>query len=85
MVLKKDEAMVVMNTNPIFHSANSGRYVVKQTNEAYNSQTLQACAEPSHPVSGKAHKKEDRSDKNQFLNPLNSAAYTKTKAPKWIR
>lgn len=27
MVLKKDGAMVVMNTNPIFHSANSGRCV----------------------------------------------------------
>lgn len=64
MVLKADETMVVMNTNPIFHSANSAGVFVKWTNEGYNSQTktLHACADPSHPVSGKAHKEKDLFD-----------------------
>lgn len=39
--------------------------LVKKTNEIYNSQTqtLQAYADPSHPVSGKASKEKARSDK----------------------
>jgi len=38
--------------------------------------------QPSHPVSGKAHKEEDRSDKKQLPNPLIPAAYTTIKSPK---
>lgn len=84
MALKKDEAMVVINTNPIFALQILAHMLVKRTDEAYNSQTqtMQACAEPPHPVSGKAHKEDDRSDKKQLPNPLNSAAYTKIKGPK---